>query len=267
MAGPEPGFRSAAALVVAVALASSLGSCASSGKEPREPLPPRAVTTVPQDPAPPSEPPVATPAPRPTTVIVLDPGDVADEAAGETLAEAAARERARRRNASPPAIVINDKNLAQFAEGQTLTVAEPADDRVLDEAVAEALTADGKDESWWRARGLEVRQRWRDAVDAVARLEGEAAELRTRFYAADDPYLRDTQIKPEWDRALAELEKTRREAAAGPAEVEAFLEQGRVAGALPGWLREGVELEPVPVLQRIDEVEAIEPVAAEPPPE
>ncbi len=241
-------------------------SCTLSSKAPREPLPPRAVATVPADPPPPSESPVATPAPRPTTVIVLDPGDVAEDSGPETLAEAAARERERRRNASRPAVVLNDKNLSEYAKGQTLTVAEPEDRGEIDEAVAEALTADGKDETWWRERGLEVRKRWREAVDSVARLEGEAAELRNRFYAADDPYLRDSQIKPEWDRTLAELEKTRREAAAGPGEVESFLEQGRLAGALPGWLREGVELEPVPILQRIDEPEAIEPVVSEPPP-
>ncbi len=41
-------------------------------------------------------------------------------------------------------------------------------------------------------------------------LEKEAAGWRRRFYAEDDPYVRDGQIKPEWDRVLDLLE-------AGPA--------------------------------------------------
>ena len=95
---------------------------------------------------------------------------------------------------------------------------------------------------------------------------GEAATLRSQFYSTDDPYVRDSKVKPQWDRALAELEEARRRAEAGPAEVEAFLEEGRRVGALPGWLRDGVELEPVPVLETSEGVEMIEPVVSDEPP-
>jgi hypothetical protein len=251
-----------ALVAAATLLALVAAGCASSRREPREPLPPRAVDPLRPEPAPPSEPPVAVPTPPP--VIVIDEGEAPEPA--ETLAEASARARAERASGSPhPVAVITDKNLAEFVKDQKLTVASPANEPG---SAAEGGTASagGLDEGQWRRRGREIRQRWRDAVEAVTRLEGEAAALRTRFYSTDDPYVRDAQVKPEWDRVLAELDEARRRAEAGPAEVEAFLEEGRRSGALPGWLREGVELEPQPVLETPDGVDVIEPVASDEPP-
>jgi len=81
-------------------------------------------------------------------------------------------------------------------------------------------------------------------VDSILELQERTAELRTRFYATDDPYVRDGQVKPAWDHALQSLEDARRRARQLENELEATLEEGRQAGALPGWLREGMELEP-----------------------
>jgi hypothetical protein len=78
--------------------------------------------------------------------------------------------------------------------------------------------------------------------------------------------VRDAQIKPAWDRALADLEDARRRAEEGPREVEAYLDEGRTSGALPGWLREGSDLEPEPAGPEADGAEPREPeVLAEPP--
>ena len=73
-----------------------------------------------------------------------------------------------------------------------------------------------------------------------------AADQRIRFYAEDDPYVRDGRIKPEWDRALDRLESGRREIDDARAAIDLALEEGRRAGAEPGWLLEGLELEPAP---------------------
>lgn len=251
----------AATVTGASLLALTLGACASAKNEPREALPPRAVSTVRPEPPPPSEPPVAVP--TPPAVIVIDEGDQQERP--ESLAEASARARAERAgDTAKPVAVITDKNLAEFVKDQKLTMASPASDAAADESV-EAPAAGGLDESEWRRRGREIRQRWKDAVEAVTRLEGEAAALRTKFYSTDDPYVRDSQVKPEWDRVLSELDLARRQADAGPTEVEAFLDEGRRAGALPGWLRDGVELEPVPILQTPEGFQAVEPVVSEEP--
>jgi hypothetical protein len=102
-----------------------------------------------------------------------------------------------------------------------------------------------KDEEHWRSRALDVRTRLRQAADRTADLELSAAGWRRRFYSEEDPYFRDSKIKPEWDRVLAQLEENRSEVEMTWKELEDFLEEGRRAGALPGWLREGGELEPV----------------------
>jgi sporulation-control protein spo0M len=64
------------------------------------------------------------------------------------------------------------------------------------------------------------------------------------FYREDDGFYRDQEIKPAWDKSLRDLDEARLMAVEMEKELELFLEAGRRAGALPGWLREGIELEP-----------------------
>ena len=163
-----------------------------------------------------------------------------------TLVESARAER-ERRNATPQTgIVITDKNLSDYAGGQ-LTISEgPA--TVL---TNENLGSSGEDhdlaldEDYWRTRGLDIRSAWKEASEQVDELEADVFNLRMRFYAEDDPFYRDAQIKPAWDHAIEELNATREEVDLRKQELADFMEEGRVAGALPGWLREGIELEPV----------------------
>ena len=99
-----------------------------------------------------------------------------------------------------------------------------------------------------------IRSEWRQAYDSIEELEEEAAALRTRFYAEDDPVYRDRVIKPEWDRTLDRLHEARRAIDRAQEQLDQALEEGRIAGALPGWLRDGEELEP-PVEEPEDEGE------------
>ena len=59
------------------------------------------------------------------------------------------------------------------------------------------------------------------------------------------PFFRDNEIKPAWDRSLEELARARLLAEDSATRLDVFLDEGRMAGALPGWLREGREYEPV----------------------
>ena len=211
---------------------------------------------------PPDEEPVA--APSPPTMVVIDSGEVAPVKGPKNLAEAAQEERQRRSQAGKPVAVIDNRNLADFSRGQKLTVADEAPGPPAIPATEAAAQAT-RDEAYWRNRGLEIRRRWRDAADRVAGLESKSEELRRRFYAADDPYLRDSQIKPAWDRALDDLDTTRREIERSEIDLERFLDEGRQAGAYPGWLREGADLEPVRTPTQAPNAEPSEPVeAAEP---
>jgi len=258
----------------AVALSSLLAlliGCASA------PPPPVAESEASREPAPPARPPTAaeaspppadpTPAPaapsadpqesdkqgsdKPDTTDVVEPGG---EPGTVSLVQAAKTERERRAHATPPVAVITDKSLPHLPKGK-VTYADPAKKKAAPTA---GTPADARDEQYWRSRGLEIRTRWKQAADAVKDLELSAAGWRRRFYAEDDPYVRDGQIKPEWDRVLDRLGKSREEVEAAQRELADYLEEGRRAGALPGWLREGAELEPA------DGAKKKEPGTAEP---
>jgi hypothetical protein len=138
--------------------------------------------------------------------------------------------------------VITNQNLKEYAAKGQITVVSPG--KKAGEPEDEAKTEPVRDETYWRSRALEIRLRWRHAADEVKELEQSAAGWRRRFYAENDPYVRNGQIKPEWDRVLDRLEEARAEVETAQKELAELLEEGREAGALPGWLREGIEEEP-----------------------
>lgn len=206
-----------------------------------------------------------------------------------TLAEAAAAERERRRRLGDRETpVIDNESLSDFAARGQVTYAPtpagaaagaataeaeagPAADGGDGEAATEpaaggataAATGGPRDEAYWRSGVLEIRRRWAQAVAEIERLEKETAELRWQFYSEDDAYYRDERIKPDWDRALDDLRRARQDARAFREELEQLLDEGRRAGALPGWLREGIELEPEERRDPEDEPSEFEPM--EPP--
>lgn len=193
---------------------------------------------------------------REKSLIVIEPADPGELDQSQDLASAARRERERRKVANEPAIRIDQKNLSTWAAQGVLTQTADEVDPTPEEAAAEtAAERAAIEEAYWRRRGREIRQRWRDAHDRIGELEAKVAALRTKFYATDDGYLRDTQVKPDWDKAIADLEEARYADSRGAAEVIAYLEEGRRAGALPGWLRDGSELEPEPVVEEANEEE------------
>jgi len=180
-----------------------------------------------------------------------------------SLVEAARAERERRQTSDRPAIVITNKNLAEYATGDLTTSDTP--ETVDVEAPAGGTpeaTELAEDEAYWRRRAREIRIEWREAVEAIPEAESRVAELRMDFYAEDDGFYRDQEIKPAWDKALRDLDEARLMAVEMEKELGLFLEAGRRAGALPGWLREGIELEPVleektPGFQTFEPVEPV----------
>ena len=199
------------------------------------------------------------------TLVVIDTGAKDLTQRPETLAEAARAERERRDLAAPTDIVITDKTLAEFATGD-LTVVETSNSTAAGDTseLSEFEEEMAKKEAYWRETARQIRQEWRDAFDSIEELEGKVFELRQQFYREDDGFYRDAEIKPAWDRSIDQLEEARLEVEAKQLELEEFLEAGREAGALPGWLREGIELEPKPVVEKRDTAEPAEPVVYEP---
>jgi len=163
-------------------------------------------------------------------------------AAGQSLGEAARkeqerRERAKKAGASAP--TLTEKDLAE-SRGTTLNVtgqriakpeAPPASASRKTPRAPDTSTESS--ESYWRGRAIAAHNRVSSAearygsMDAAIRL-GQAgvpdANGVVRIYSQQ-------QLKTMADRAQAEL-------AAAKQALEEVLEEGRRAGALPGWLRE-----------------------------
>jgi hypothetical protein len=192
------------------------------------------------------------------SLIMVEPAG-GEQAAAPSLVEAARAERERRQIKDQPAIVITNQNLAEYATGE-LTISDTPE--TVDVEAPGGLGQEGR-------RAREIRIQWRDAVESIPEAEGRVADLRMAFYREDDGFYRDQEIKPAWDKALRDLDEARELAVVMEKELEVFLEAGRQAGALPGWLREGIELEPVmeeesPSFQTF---EPVEPVVIDDPPD
>ncbi len=191
-----------------------------------------------------------------------------------SLWEAAQAEQRRRQETGPSQVVITDANLHEYARGGQLTelVTEPLPPSA-EESTGTGLDEEVYSEEYWRERIRNARLGWRAAADRVSELEARVAKLRYDFYAQDDPFYRDSQIKPAWDRAALELERAKSQVEEKRLEVQIALQAGHREGALPGWLREGLEFEPEvpegesrPAEGELSTVEAIDaPVVEEPP--
>jgi hypothetical protein len=197
--------------------------------------------------------------------VVVDAGVEDAAAAPATLAEAAHAERQRRAVPGKKSIaVINDKTLPRYASKGQITIADTRKDKNKAKAspAVAAAEAEARDEQHWRSRARQLRENWRQVADEVKELERKSAELRQKFYGETDTFLRDTQVKPDWDRVLDRLRQARLDVDTAKQDVAKFLEEGRAAGAQPGWLDEGSEeepadesgkaKEPVPALQSIE---------------
>ena len=267
------GSRASVALLTGIACLATVG-CGDK-KAPQTVPPPQVVPQMePISTAPPPLPPPIRQV-KPTTagqsaVRVIDPGGTGQP---KTLIEASRLAKARKRAQGPqqPIAEINDENLAEYADGGEVIVleSEPAAPPLMEPSTPTSDDAgDIRDEDFWRTRALELRMGWRRALDDLGRLELESAALRQQFYAEEDPYIRDSQIKPAWDRVLDRMDTLRGQASRYETELGDFLDEGRQAGAPQGWLNQGWELEPTAEERRLasdlDTVAPGEPVTREP---
>lgn len=246
--------RAARMLLVALCVG---GTLACAGNNSSEAFPSQTVSQVtPQlEPPPPLPPPAPNirevqPATPRSTVKVIDEGGSATKP--RTLAEASKLAKARKGEHGPSVVSINDENLREYSEKGEVIVLEsapaapnPVDDQAaLVDPTVSNVDSTVRDEEYWRNRALELRMGWRRTVDRIQELTLESAALRQRFYAEDDPYVRDGQLKPSWDRVLDRIEQLKTRSEQYDRELEVFIEEGRQSQAHQGWLNQGWELEP-----------------------
>jgi hypothetical protein len=190
------------------------------------------------------------PAPAPErlpTVQRIETPDV-EETKHQTLVEAS--DAARRRKEAgdrpgAPIAVITDQNLKSFSQKGELTTASPDQPAEAPSPSFDEDSEEPESEQHWREQALDLRLSWQRVLDERRELENQAAELRRRFYSEDDPFVRDRQVKPDWDRVLDRISGTKIEEQRIQRELDDLYEEAAAAAVDLSWLEEGSELEPV----------------------
>ena len=175
-------------------------------------------------------------------------GAAAAPAAGQTLADVARQEAVRRKTIKKPAKLYTNASLhaAPPTEAESpgavppAQPVQPAPAKPAASAPAAAPEAASpgpvKDEAYWRRRITEARaQRDRNQV-YLDSLQNRIDGLWADFTARDDPAQRSV-IGQNRDRAIAELERLKKEQESLEKQIVAIEEEARQAGVPPGWLR------------------------------
>ena len=149
----------------------------------------------------------------------------------KSLAAAATREAIRRQVVGPSVGFYNNDTLASDRE-------RAAESAAPVQSVAPALTGavERRDESWWRERMADVRQRITSDDARISALELEIPRLDGEAISRDDPAQQAT-LRREANDARSELERVRTRAASTRREFSALLEEARRQDVPPGWLR------------------------------
>jgi hypothetical protein len=172
----------------------------------------------------------------------------------QSLAELAKKEEERRKAIKEPAKVITNDDLKKY--GRPASPEPPKTDAAAAEAAKgdaakpdaakpDAAKADAdkpkssepaKDEAWWRSRMTEARatlERSRLMADA---LQSRINQLWADFTARADP-VQQRALGDERNKAIAELEKLKKDMEDQKQAIADIETEARRAGVPPGWLR------------------------------
>lgn len=93
------------------------------------------------------------------------------------------------------------------------------------------------DERYWKKRTADLAKARDLATAEIEKIQADLNQKWTFYYAADDPGYRG-QLRSEIDTLTEQLESARAKGAKAAEDIDKLAEEGRKAGALPGWLRE-----------------------------
>jgi hypothetical protein len=167
---------------------------------------------------------------------------------GQGLADVARAEAARRKNTKNPAKVYTNDTLrsdasAPRSSSDPQTPASPASSPAAAGASSDTQTppvadvaATRKDEAYWKKRLTEARAALDRASTFGDALQSRINALNADFAARADPAQR-AEIAASRQKALAELDRVRKEVQDGTKAIADIQEEGRKAGVPSGWLR------------------------------
>jgi len=166
----------------------------------------------------------------------------------QTLGDVAKREDARRKQVKTPAKVYTNEDLrgdagapAPAPAGQTTApnsaqAAPPSADAQPKDAEKAAADDPKKTEAYWKDRLAKARADLDRAKTFADALQSRINALTTDFAARSDPAQR-AQIGNDRQKALAELDRVKKEIAANTKAIADIQEEARKAGVPAGWVR------------------------------
>jgi len=167
-------------------------------------------------------------------------------AQAQSLGDIAAQEEARRKAVTSSGKVYTNESLrpdgaqAVPAAAPATTGAGKSDAKTADSAKTPATGAAAddskKDEKYWRKRLADERDQLSRAQTFVEALQSRINGLSADFSAKDDPFQRN-QISADRQKALAELDRVRKEIGDHTKAIADIQEEGRKAGVPAAWLR------------------------------
>lgn len=170
-------------------------------------------------------------------------------ASAQTLADVARAEEARRKSVTAPAKVYTNSDLTvdpsappPSAAPAPATPAAPATPGATD-APGNATPAapaqpevGGHDQAWWKQRITTAQTNLDRAKMFADALQSRINALNTDFVNRDDPAQRSV-IEQDRNKALAELERVKKDVDAANKAIADIEDEARRAGVPPGWLR------------------------------
>ena len=191
---------------------------------------------------------------RPVMGLLMSLAAIAP-ASGQSLAELARQEEARRKAIKAPAKVYTNDNIrrgtpaptapaATAPVSTTTSAAAASPSNAATSATAPAAVANGqptpaaepKGEAYWKKRIETARETLSRAQIFAEALQSRINALSADFVARDDPAQRAV-IAADRQKALAELDRVRQEIAEQTKAIAAIQDEARRAGVPPGWLR------------------------------
>ena len=170
-------------------------------------------------------------------------------ASAQTLGDVAKREEARRKQVKAPAKVYTNEDLrggdagaaapapaSQAAAPNAAPPAAPAAGAPPKDADKGAADDPKKTEAYWKDRVAKVRADLDRAKTFADALQSRINALTTDFSARSDPAQR-SQIGNDRQKALAELDRVKKEIEANTKAIADIQEEARKAGIPAGWVR------------------------------
>jgi hypothetical protein len=178
------------------------------------------------------------------------------QAAGQSLAEVARQEAARRKTTSSTGKEFTNADLKaapQPSPGTTTAAAIgttlppppplPRDEApaaggqpAADAPAAPAAASEQKNEAYWRGRMSTARDNLARAQTFQLALQARIAALNTDFVNRDDPAQRNV-VASDRQKAMTELDRVQKDITRYQAELTAIAEEARRAGAPAAWVR------------------------------